>query len=161
MRAAVPTARRIRQAQRRTTDRQSIVDSYLSTGAPSLDTLRDEQLADPLCIAIRQYLAEGHAGDAANSADLRQAVWLAREVCPFVHGDRQRRLFVQDDLLYRRLSDDLSVPFVPVALTSDIITAFHDRCGHPSASRTRSLIRSRFYWPDLSRSHAPKNEQHF
>ena len=149
-RAPVLTARRNRAAQRATTDRAAITAEYLQPGAPTIDTLRDEQLADPVCQAIRRYLEEGHAGDVADSAELRQALWLARESCPFIEGRCQERLFLCDDVIHRYLTAETSVPFVPKSLRSAILHAFHDRLGHPSASRTAALIRSRFYWPGLS-----------
>ena len=149
-RAAVPTARRIRTAQREQTDRGTIITSYLDVGAPPLDTLRDEQQADPVCIAIYRYLDEGHAGDVTDSADLRQALWLARETCPFVNGRAERRLFLLDGVIHRRLTPTRSVPFVPTSLRSALLTAYHDRLGHPSANRTAALIRERYYWPNLA-----------
>ena len=149
-RAAVPTARRIRTAQREQTDRDAIITSYLDVGAPPLDTLRDEQQADPVCIAIYRYLDEGHAGDVTDSTDLRQALWLARETCPFVDGRAERRLFTLDGVIYRRLTSTHSVPFVPASLRPAILTAYHDRLGHPSANRTAALIRERYYWPNLA-----------
>lgn len=149
-RAAVPTARRVRAAQREQTDRDAIITSYLDVGAPPLDTLRDEQQADPVCIAIHRYLDEGHAGDVTDSADLRQALWLARETCPFIDGRAERRLFVLDGVIYRRLTATRSVPFVPASLRPALLTAYHDRLGHPSANRTAALIRERYYWPNLA-----------
>ena len=148
-RAGVLTARRVQHQQRRATDRAAITAEYLQTGAPSLETLRTEQRSDALCIAIRQYLERGHAGDVADTKGLRQAAWLAREVCPYIDGAHRERIFVQDDLLYRRLTPDLAVPFVPTALRWAIIEAYHDHMGHPSAKRTEALIRSRYYWPGM------------
>ena len=46
------------------------------------------------------------------------------------------------------------VPFVPLALRSALLTAFHDCMGHPSANRTTQLLRERYYWPNLSRDAA-------
>lgn len=156
-RAAVPTARRLRAAQRQATDRAAITAEYLSPGAPSLDILRDEQLADPLCISIRRYLADGHAGDVLDSGALRRAAWLAREVCP---RSGNRLIFDRDGVLHRRIirpSDastgysEADVPIAPASLHHALITAFHDRAGHGSTNRTLGLLRARYYWPDMSR----------
>ena len=144
-RAAVPTARRIQADQRVARDKSSITAEYLQPGAPSIDALRDEQATDPECIAIRQYLDVGHAGDVGDRDELAQAAWIAREVGR--HGE-EPRLFVADGVLQRRL-DGRSVPFVPASMRHALTHAFHDRLGHPSASRTAALIRARYYWPGL------------
>ena len=117
---------------------------------PSLDTLRDEQMSDPEVTALRQYLTVGRAIDPVDSDALRRASWLARETCPSENGQFVRRVFLKDDVLYRRITPDRACPYVPVSLRSAVLTAFHDQLGHPLASRLTNLIRSRFYWPNLS-----------
>ena len=152
VRTAVSTARRLRAAQRTATDRHAVTSSYLDTGAPSIDAMREEQLVDPTCIAIRSYLELGHAGDINDSAELRQALWIAREVVSREDGQEIRRIYIgADDVLYRRLSSAVSVPFVPDSLRYSLLTAYHDHLGHPSAARMASLMRSRYYWPTHAR----------
>ena len=65
-------------------------------------------------------------------------------------GRAERRLFTLYGVIYRRLTSTHSVPFVPASLRPAILTAYHDRLGHPSANRTAALIRERYYWPNLA-----------
>ena len=145
IRAAVSTARRVQADQRVARDKSSITAEYLQPGTPSINVLRDEQAADPECIAIRRYLDVGHAGDVGDRGELTQAVWIAREVG---HDGAHPRMFVADGVLYRRLGIR-EVPFVPASMRHALTQAFHDRLGHPSASRTAALIKARYYWPGL------------
>ena len=164
-RSAVQTARRV-QAQQRDRigipDRNAILRSYLDNGAPDLATIREEQEADPLCIALRRYLEDGYGGEVADSTELQQAIWMAREVCSLTGRDGQprRRYELVDGVIYRRRTpskrrptsqDDspILVPLVPEALRPALLTAFHDRFGHPSHRRLADILLERYYWPRL------------
>ena len=149
-RARVTTARTLQAENRQPTSKHEVSRSYLAPGMPNLDAIRDEQRDDPEARAIRQYLEVGHAVDPVDSDALRRAAWLAKEVCPTEDGRIVRRIVVIDDVLHRQTSRGKHVPYVPHSLRQPIIAAFHDHMGHPSASRVTSLIRRRFYWPNLA-----------
>ena len=164
-RSAVQTARRVQLQQRDrlgTPDRESILRSYFDNGAPDLATIREEQEADPLCIALHRYLEDGYGGEVNNSTELQNAIWMAREVCSLTGRDGQprRRYELVDGVIYRRRtpsqrrpvtmdSSATLVPFVPEALRPALLTAFHDRFGHPSHRRLADILLERYYWPRL------------
>ena len=163
-RTAVTTARGLQRQQRERVarDRPGIVRSYLDPGGPSLDTLRDEQGGDPMCVAIISYLERGHAGDVLDSNELRAATRLAAEVCPNRRGQPRNRFFVgADGLLYRRAPaapvppsqdpSETAVLVIPESLRHELLTAFHDHAGHRHADAIYALLRERYYWPNMLR----------
>ena len=165
------TARRQLREQRQDTSRSAVNSSYLESKTPDLDVIKDEQCHDPYCVAIANYLVNGNAGDAMDSASLRHATWLAAETCPWDRIDdirrrhrlrnaksdpaatatATRRMYVKDDVLYRRINASLSVVVLPRSLVPPILESFHDHLGHPSARRMQSIVGSRFYWPHMAR----------
>ena len=148
-RAEVPTARRVQAAQRPVTTRTEILRSHLSEGGPSEDTIRDEQREDAECIAIKEYLSTGRTAAVTDNRTLLSAAWLAREASP--DADGTARMEVDDDILFRRLTPTLRVPFVPQSLRQLLLTAYHDQLGHIPRDRILPLLRSGYYWPAMHR----------
>ena len=59
---------------------------------------------------------------------------------------------VKNDVLYRRvvLNDEEKLQIVvPTVLIPQVMDHLHDRVGHQGVERTLSLLKSRFYWPDM------------
>jgi hypothetical protein len=107
---------------------------------------------DPTCQAIRSYLATGHATPVTGSDSLRTCRWIQRET-PFL------RVF-EGGLLYRvdpvspedtrpELLKQAAPPrlWVPEDLRPAFLHAFHERFGHPGATRMTKVLRERYYWP--------------
>jgi hypothetical protein len=165
------TARRHLRQQRQDTSRSAVNSSYLEPKTPDLEIIKDEQCHDPYCTALANYLVNGHAGDAMDSASLRHATWLAAETCPWDRIDdirrrhrlrnaksdptatasATRRMYMQDEVLYRRINPSLSVVVLPRSLVPAVLESFHDQLGHPSARRMQSIVGARFYWPHMAR----------
>ena len=159
---AAITARQLQAEQRVKSSRQAVIDSYINTGAPSLDVIRDEQAHDPECAALRLFLARGHAPDPKNNRELNAAIRQAREVSTRVRGDYVRAMRVIDDALYHLAQDGTPRIFVPSTLRSPLLYAYHDQMGHPSGDRTCALVRQRYYWPGLFRdAHEHARDCHY
>ena len=147
-RAQIVTARRLqgqeRDKRRSKQTRSSVIQSYLSTGAPNKRVLREAQEADADCQAIARFLEVGHAGDVESSEGLKRAVWIAGEA---------RHMLQIDGVLMRQVEkphgEDLWVPYVPDALRWPLLTAFHDHLGHQGKVALSRLLRDRFYWPAI------------
>jgi hypothetical protein len=149
-RAKVLTARRKqdqdRQERNENVTRADVVQTYLSTGAPSAAALRAAQEADTDCQALRRFLETGNAGEVSDSQELRRAQWIAEE---------GRHLEIHDDTLMRVIGRDVHnpdagiVPYVPADMRHPIMTAFHDHMGHLGNNHVSKLIRGRFYWPAM------------
>ena len=159
---AAITARKLQAEQRVISSRQAVIASYLNTGAPSLDIIKDEQARDPECAALRTFLARGHAPDPKDNRELNEAIRQAREVSTRVRGEYVRSMTVVDDTLYHLAQDGTPRIFVPSALRSPLLYAYHDQMGHPSGDRTCALVRQRYYWPGLFRdAHNHAKECHY
>lgn len=166
VRKPVTTARSLQAEARPEMDPADIRRAYLNSGAPSSALLRSEQQDDAECEQLRYYLAHGHAAmpPAIASIDLRRAARLAHEVAPREGRNNptfQRRVALEDGILYRRLGDDHWVPWVPESLRHQLLTAFHDRMGHQSRDRTYAALAARYYWPGMQRNaHNHVNQCH-
>lgn len=168
----VMTARSKQVAGRTHSTPQEVNLSYLQTGAPSIDMLREEQKDDPECIEIVNYLS-GTLDDITDASDLQRLAKLVRTTSSGTHNQKRavatpqgdpteplkiiKRIFERDGMLYRvtRLGetsqpeDDHWVPYVPSKLRQPLITAFHDRMGHASRDRVRIALQKRYYWPHM------------
>ena len=165
-RAQLLTARRYQEQQRRSETKSEVVNSYLATGAPSLDVLHEEQATDEECQTYLDYLHRGHAADPVDSTELQEAARIAgiaasrsgssgatrrerRRDGPWNLAKFDLRLVERDGVLYRIGAEGSLLPFVPLSLRDAIIASFHDHLGHASYSRTLSMIGARYYWPSL------------
>lgn len=66
------------------------------------------------------------------------------------------RLTVKDGVLYRTSRDQKTKAkrfqyIVPDSLKTEVLQGIHDRAGHQAQSRSLSLARQRFFWPNLDR----------
>lgn len=92
--------------------------------------IRKEQVADPFCIAITESLADSEA----DQADISY--------------------FVDDEgLLYKSGAGPSDQLVVPLTFVKKVLKDFHDLpfCGHKGQVQTLSMIKTRFYWPTMSR----------
>ena len=153
-RVAALTARQFQRTQRSKLTRDEVITSYLATGAPTLDQMREEQATDDECLEYRQWL-EGRSDPPQDSDEVIRAGQIARQSSYHIDGKVYRRMAVQDEVLYRVAPDKkgnlTSVPFVPKALRGSIMMAFHDHLGHPATSRTLSALKARYFWPGMDR----------
>ena len=67
---------------------------------------------------------------------------------------RQTKQFsMRNGILYRDVKDpkteNLHQLVLPLSMKSKVLTSLHDQFGHQGIERTISLIRSRFYWPNM------------
>ena len=82
--------------------------------------------------------AQKNAGDTETSAMLRE--W--------------NRLQLRDKILYRVRQIQGQTHYqlvVPKKYRSEALIGLHDHVGHPGVDRTLELVRSRYYWPGMSR----------
>ena len=160
-RATVTTARTLQRAERllssAETTRQTILESYVNVGTPTTKEILGAQAADPNCVAIRSYLATGHATSITGSDSLYHSRWIQREAA-FI------RVF-DGGLLYRLdpqwpkgpkdkrpgIPQRFSAPrlYIPDELRAAYLHAFHERFGHPGENRMFNVLRERYYWPGL------------
>ncbi|XP_042147578.1 uncharacterized protein LOC121836681 [Ixodes scapularis] len=108
--------------------RQNVVADMLSrlscaTVTPTA-ALADMQREDSDCSVIRQQLTSS--------------------------GDANDEYLVLDDVLYRRLSADLSVIVVPAKMRQHVLELCHDGSGHMDLTRTLAKVECRYWWPRMS-----------
>ena len=66
----------------------------------------------------------------------------------------KKRLFIRRGVLYRKREENGQEMFqlvLPSSCKKPVLTGLHDDVGHPGVERTLSLIRQRFYWPNMTK----------
>ena len=61
-------------------------------------------------------------------------------------------LFLKDNVLYHKFSfhgNDVNQLLLPIVYHDIALAGLHDEAGHQGRDRTISLVKSRFYWPDM------------
>ena len=163
------TARSVAKEQREQRTPEEINASYLATGAPSLRQIRLEQGRDPECQEIVRFL-QGELDDIADDGDVKRLARTVRHLTSNRHNQRVsndpsehpsapvQRIVLDDGVLYRILLTPDStdeqpgerVPYVPQALRTPLMVAFHERMGHASKDRVAAALRRRYFWPKLT-----------
>ena len=160
-RATVTTARTLQRAERLLSSaemtRKSIQESYVNVGAPSMSELLAAQAVDPNCKAIRSYLVTGHAVALTGSDSLYHGKWIQREAA-LIRVYDGGLLYRMDPQTPKGPKDKrphapqrFSAPrlYIPNELRLAYLNAFHERFGHPGATRMFNVLRERYYWPGL------------
>lgn len=105
---------------------------------------KHEQIQDPTLARVRQLLEVGHP------LTERQKSLETPTVRSFFK--EWKNLFFKDSILYRKSTSNVyPVPQIvhPSHLLEVVFGGFHDHAGHQGCSRTISLVRTRFFWPQL------------
>jgi hypothetical protein len=131
----------------------------LKNGTPSADALREEQLTDPECIAIKDSMFP-YAPELDQVKDLSSED-LQNQRAHHLRYIRNQGLFVvSDDILYkyewskdeegnRSALPSRRTPVLPSTFRQTVLMAFHDRLGHPNRDRVLSILKRAFWWPGM------------
>ena len=107
------------------------------------------QQQDPSLSAIRDYLAQGALPPAPERKAQSQRVQQLL--------GQWDRLSVKEGVIWRTVQDQLTHEpchqiLVPQEQIKPLLEAYHNQAGHPGQERTLSLVRRRFYWPQMESS---------
>lgn len=110
--------------------------------------LRDKQLADGTLSRVLSYVERRRRP--SRRERFKESVYVTRYL---KHWDR---LTVSNGVLYRVSKDQKTKAkrfqyVVPDSLKPDVLQGIHDGAGHQAQSRSLSLARQRFFWPNLDR----------
>ena len=125
-------------------EQEDLKNGLLTIPKYSQPDLMQMQRNDPVIGKVIRLLEAGTNLPANYKADSHDLPLILNE---------QKRLELQDDLLYRkRLSGtEILMQFVlPEALRFTVLQNLHDHMGHLGIERTVELTRSRFYWPKMA-----------
>ena len=151
-RRRVTTARSLQREARQTLSRSEVTAQFLDTGAPSRQTLVDEQWKDPDCRALIDYINRVGNPDPADADAMRHAVRMHRRVFGKEREtglQLKRRLDVTADGTLIKITPAGARLYVPASLQDALMYAHHDRLGHHSAERTSAALKTTYYWPGL------------
>ena len=117
----------------------------------SRDMWYREQKKDPQLLELKNLLSTGYWKNQIKEKILQKYPLVE----PFLHNIKQFWLR-KDDLLYRKVSTNFQGAqtclwqlLLPQQLIKKALEGCHDQCGHLGRDRTLSLLRERFYWPNL------------
>ena len=105
-----------------------------------------EQLADSVISRVVDLVKRGH------KFTKRQMGFETEDVRKLLR--EWDKLCIKDDILYRKthIHDEVVYQLVLPSVFHDVVlTGLHDEVGHQGRDRTLSLVKSRYFWPNLSR----------
>lgn len=114
-------------------------------GLTKEELLRKQKLDEDI-EPVRQCVKQGTK---PNQEDMTSWSSTARRLCK-----EWKKLRLEDEVLYRAIHDNIEPEpiyqlVLPKEMKTDIFTELHNKAGHFGNEKTYSMIRQRFYWPEM------------
>lgn len=156
----VATARRVQAKARKERNEgmtpSSVARSYLKSGVPSEAILQRAQVADLECRQLTAITQDSQCwslrADDGGPMPVRREAWLHREAHKLVvlGGLLCSRPFPMPPGANGEARFSPAKPYVPSSMRDMLLTAFHDKLGHPGKKRMLNMLKSRYYWPGMT-----------
>jgi hypothetical protein len=74
----------------------------------------------------------------------------SKEIKVKIEREKEKFFVTPEDVLYRKVNADLSVPYMPFTYRADYVDKIHSAYGHLGIAGTKDIIAQRAWWPEMT-----------